>query len=223
VADLIFSEYAERMRRLRREPRSINQFIRQTDRFQAWLDEQGIPTTLSVESWQLEEYISGGLLQQPVAADARAGARLRGRGGGRSRAPGLPSLIQPEARGLTAAVETMSTVTEPSREDKERYAHAGRLAVKAVRSMPPMLTWQFDEEGRQRAQSVQSELVTWVADADDEKLARLTQPQLGRLADALSSLSMIAGLALEQAQTRGVDRAEVLAEIGKFFDRFENP
>jgi hypothetical protein len=57
---------------------SINQFLRQTDRFQAWLDEQGIPTTLSVESWQLEEYISGGLLQQPVAADARAGARLRG-------------------------------------------------------------------------------------------------------------------------------------------------
>jgi integrase/recombinase XerD len=55
--DLIFAEYAERMRRLRRDPRSVYNFTMKTDRFDAWLEEMQIEP-LDVQPWQIEEYLT---------------------------------------------------------------------------------------------------------------------------------------------------------------------
>jgi hypothetical protein len=107
---------------------------------------------------------------------------------------------------------------EPEPEARREYAEASRLAVTALQMMPRLVAWSYDEEGKRRLNAVHHTLLAWV-DADPER--PLAEYHLRRFSRALSALTMAAGLALEQAETRGIDRFAVLAEIEAWFDRFE--
>lgn len=55
---LLFAQYEERLRRLKRDRQTIRNFEHAAGKFLAWCDEQGLDPA-EIEGWQIEEYLAG--------------------------------------------------------------------------------------------------------------------------------------------------------------------